>query len=241
MNYWVCSCGKKVSENLKACPYCKMSRRQEITEASDNTKYMKAAIGLLLLIIVVGAYMFVKKGDTTPDQSRPLYVVQQKQHPQDPAQTTQTTNKVVPPVAIEAVNALKKLQAKTQVGITYKDYSPALAEAKYALNLFIESSQAKDFPELAETLSSAFETFAMAGEVWSAKFSGSSVSSFGRKSDHPAVFAKFPEIDQIVSKGGTGVIIEEKDGGPFLIDGLVSFLFSKGNQEIQKASAMIAR
>jgi hypothetical protein len=39
----------------------------------------------------------------------------------------------------DAVLALKKLQAKIQEGISYMDYRNALGEAKFPLNIFLES------------------------------------------------------------------------------------------------------
>ena len=204
----------------------------------ENSNYLKVVIGILLCVIAVGAYMFTKRGSTAAEQPKPMYVAQQNTNAQQPG-SSQPTNKTVPQVAIDAVDAMKKLQAKTQVGIAYKDYSPALADAKFALNLYTESAQSKEFPELSQSLNSAFETFKMAGDVWSDKFSGSSVSKFSYKTNHPTVFLKFPDAAQDYSKGG--VIISEQDGGAFSIDTMISFLFSKANEEVQKASAMIAR
>jgi len=261
MNFWICSnCGKKVAETLKSCPYCKALQKQGIAIGSDNSKNLKIIIGLLFGIIVIGAYFMMKGGSSTAsEQPKPLYIVQQKSAPQNDAasqagaattqanvpqpvnpQGHQATNKAAPPVAIEAVNALKKLQARTQVGITYKDYAPALGEAKFALNLFVESSQSKDFPELVQILNSAFETFKISGEVWDDKFSGRRYAygdDLTFKKYHPLIFSKYPEADKNLGEGG----IVWRDGNNELINigKTVSFLFSKANEDIQKASAMI--
>lgn len=260
MNFWICSnCGKKVAETLKTCPYCKALQKNGITAVTENSRNLKIIIGLLIVIIVIGASFMMKGGSsTTSEQPRPLYIVQQKSAPQNNAalqagaataqanvpqpanpQGQQATSKAAPPVAIEAVNALKKLQARTQVGITYKDYAPALGEAKFALNLFVESSQSKDFPELVQILNSAFETFKMAGEVWDDKFNSSrrSTTELTFKSYYPALFSKYPDADKSMTEGG---IMFRYDNKEYInIGTCVSFLFSKANEDIQKASAMI--
>lgn len=246
MNFWTCICGKKVAENLKACPYCKALRQAEIKVVSADTQYLKIIIALLSIIIVAGAIYLFTRGSNTTAEPKPLYIVQ-KSSSQGTSGNTPTTasnsaKKAVPPVAIEAVNALKKLQARAQVGITYKDYAPALGEAKYALNLFVESTQSKEFPELSQLLTSAFDTFKMAGEVWDDKFSGrqyAHLDGYTFKSYFSALFAKYPDADKNDSDGG---IVFRTDTNELInIDRAVSFLFSKANQDIQKASALIER
>ncbi len=245
MNYWVCVCGKKVSENKKECPYCKALRLEEINVVSADTQYLKIIIALLSVVIVAGAiYMFTRGGNApTAAESKPMYVGLQQPSQSTPGNQSSTpAKKIVPPVAIEAVNALKKLQARTQVGITYKDYAPALGEAKFALNLFSESTQAKEFPELAQLLTSAYDTFKMAGAVWDDKFSGrryAYLDDHTFKSYYPELFAKYPDADQETANGG---ILFRTDGKELInIGTAVSFLFSKANQDIQKASALIER
>jgi len=56
--------------------------------------------------------------------------------------------------------------------------------------------------QLVQSLHSSFETFKMAGEEWNGKLGGSSVTQFSRRTDHPAIFMKFPDADQDVTKGG---------------------------------------
>jgi hypothetical protein len=50
--------------------------------------------------------------------------------------------------AKQAVMALKKLEAKTQVGVSRRDYSAALGDAQFEVNQFIESRESDKNPEL---------------------------------------------------------------------------------------------
>jgi hypothetical protein len=74
--------------------------------------------------------------------------------------------------AKEAVVAFKKLQNKIETGISYRDYSPAVADAKFPAKLFLESAEAKKEPDLAESLSKIANHYDSAIAVWEYKFSG---------------------------------------------------------------------
>ena len=50
----------------------------------------------------------------------------------------------------DAVMALKKMEARVQSGISYRDYGNALADAKFPVNLFMESIEVKKNPELTD-------------------------------------------------------------------------------------------
>jgi len=52
--------------------------------------------------------------------------------------------------AKDGIIALKKLQAKCQTGISYRDYSNALGEAKFPVNMYTESEESKKYPDLTQ-------------------------------------------------------------------------------------------
>jgi hypothetical protein len=70
----------------------------------------------------------------------------------------------------EALMALKKLQAKIQVGISYKEYGPACGDAKFPVNLFLESPQAKQNVKFTQSIKDAMKHYEGALEVWSCRF-----------------------------------------------------------------------
>ena len=73
--------------------------------------------------------------------------------------------------AKEAVFGLKKLQARCQSGISYNDYSNALADAKFPVNLFMESKEAKKNPELTDSINRVMKHYEYAGGLWNIKIS----------------------------------------------------------------------
>jgi hypothetical protein len=71
--------------------------------------------------------------------------------------------------AKEAIRALKKLEARVQVGISYRDYAPALGDAQFEVNLFLESPEAKSKSELSQSIKKAMELYLQANTIWGEK------------------------------------------------------------------------
>jgi hypothetical protein len=74
--------------------------------------------------------------------------------------------------ANDAYLALKKMEAKTQVGISHRDYAPALAETKFEVDRFLESKSAKKNPELSEHLDKALTLYIHAKDIFDLKMDG---------------------------------------------------------------------
>jgi len=72
-------------------------------------------------------------------------------------------------VAKDAVMGLKKLQARCQAGISYRDYSNAVAEALFPVNLYIASEDAAKYPELTLSMNNAMQHYEYAAYVWNKK------------------------------------------------------------------------
>jgi hypothetical protein len=72
--------------------------------------------------------------------------------------------------AKEALMALKKLQAKVQVGISYKEYGPAVGDTKFPVNLFLESNEAKKDFKFTQAIKAAMKHYEGALEVWGCRF-----------------------------------------------------------------------
>jgi hypothetical protein len=67
----------------------------------------------------------------------------------------------------EAYRALKKIEARCQTGISYRDYGSSLGDAKFELNMFFEGPEAKDKPELVYFLKEAMKYYEEALDLWS--------------------------------------------------------------------------
>jgi hypothetical protein len=71
--------------------------------------------------------------------------------------------------AVEAVNALKKLEAKIETGMTEREYSSALGETNFAVKMFLESPEADKFPEFSQNLRTAMKWDVAADDIWQRK------------------------------------------------------------------------
>lgn len=71
--------------------------------------------------------------------------------------------------AKEAVEALKKLESRVQVGISYNDYGPALGETHYKVKMFLESPNSNNNPALKKPIGKALEHYIYAKDIWGYK------------------------------------------------------------------------
>ena len=69
-------------------------------------------------------------------------------------------------LANDAISALKKLQARTEIGISYRDYAPALGEAYFPVKRYLESEDAKASPQTANSVRKASHWYRAAEELW---------------------------------------------------------------------------
>ncbi len=134
--------------------------------------------------------------------------------------------------AKEAVMALKKLQTKVETGISYRDYAPAIAEAKFPVKLFLESPAAKEELDLSNTLTNSLTHYDVANAVWGYKFSGSRMQDY--------IFRKFePELyDSLVKNYNVGSN-SAYDGPIIIIDLAVTKIWQKASEELATASNLL--
>jgi hypothetical protein len=75
----------------------------------------------------------------------------------------------VPQSARNALNAVKKLEARTEVGVSYQEYSTVVGEAWGDIKVFAESSEGKKLPEFSFLLVSAMGKYKLALDIWQDK------------------------------------------------------------------------
>jgi hypothetical protein len=68
--------------------------------------------------------------------------------------------------ARNALNAVKKVEARTEVGLPYKDYSTVVGEGWADVKVFTESPEGKKLPEFSFLLVSAMGKYKLALDVW---------------------------------------------------------------------------
>lgn len=62
--------------------------------------------------------------------------------------------------------ALKKLEAKTETGINYRDYGKEMGETWFAVKGYLESPSANKEPEIAQALAGAMRKYNLAAQLW---------------------------------------------------------------------------
>jgi hypothetical protein len=138
--------------------------------------------------------------------------------------------------AKEAVFGLKKLQARCQAGIAYRDYSNALADAKFPVNLYMESSDAKKNPELTDSINKVMGHYEYAGTLWNSKMLGLTIdekygfftvdSKRGRE-----ISSLYPQASQALT--------DKKDS--YFLDGLLPIIWGAASQELENATKLYAK
>jgi hypothetical protein len=128
----------------------------------------------------------------------------------------------------DALAALKKMQARVRAGVSYRDYSSHVADAKFAVESFIDSPIGKKRPELVFAMRSALLDYETAGSVWNLKVSSGRVSNFVIHRDiDQQLMAKYPAMTQAV------------DIGSIRIDYALPIIWSSATERIEEATKML--
>ncbi len=77
-----------------------------------------------------------------------------------------TVYRNAPQSARGALNAVKKVEARTEIGINYNDYSTVVGEAWGDVKIFIESPDGKKVPEFSMLLAKAMADYKSALDIW---------------------------------------------------------------------------
>ena len=88
-----------------------------------------------------------------------------------------------PKSAHDALAALKKLEARTEMGINYREYTSALGDTWVIVKIFVESKEADEYPKLKEHLSSAIDHYKSASESWGLKVQGGATGEYPPPTD----------------------------------------------------------
>lgn len=113
--------------------------------------------------------------------------------------------------ARDAIESMQKLGARTEVGISYKDYLPALGEANYKVKPYLENPDSNKNPKLKESIQKTWFHYLMANQVWEyqfARYRSNTPNLFDRKSyiktDAQTIdllIKNYPEVSQKIRDG----------------------------------------
>lgn len=147
----------------------------------------------------------------------------------------------IPESAKAAVKALKKLEARIQAGISYRDYAPALGDAKFDVNMFVQGNDAKGFDDLKASIIKTMSTYDLANSIWNSKIAGT--GNFYSKGDALTIdfFKLYPEANKSDKDGGVWSDHKSQYTGESLIfvDTMIQYLFSEASKETAKSFAML--
>jgi FtsZ-binding cell division protein ZapB len=143
-----------------------------------------------------------------------------------------------PQKAKNALMSLKRLEAKTQMGIDYETFMNMLSNVKFPLNLLQESDESKNYPELSKAISSAFQHFSNAGNVWQEKIGGGlsvAISSPMGKS----ISRIYPNANEDINAGGAlqRIILVKS----YNYDALIKIMFHAASRDIENATIMLSK
>lgn len=108
--------------------------------------------------------------------------------------------------ATDAIRALKKLESRTEAGISLHDYPAALGEVKFTVKMYLESKAAKGNQKATEDIKIVLECYEKALQYWSfAQTYGQSKlptdSTYGREF-MPVLAKVYPGAEKSTSEGG---------------------------------------
>lgn len=149
-------------------------------------------------------------------------------------------------LGVDAIKALMKLEARCEAGINYRDFAPAIGEAKFAVNLYLQENETKQNIGLAESLKKTINHYMAANSIWSVKFRTKMIGGTVdvEEGTTPEWFLKqYPEMDNTDKKLHDGGIVEywDKKNGvikkQLYVDGAVRYAINKASQELKNNTA----
>lgn len=139
--------------------------------------------------------------------------------------------------AKEAFLALKHIEAKTETGISYHDYSLSVGDTWFKVKLFLESKKTMDNTQIRKSIETAMRYYKNAAKIWGFQFSPESnnlIEGFKRKGFIPARSAEGMEIKALYPKARTVEGYEDK--GVYDVQAIVRNLWKDASTELKKIS-----
>jgi hypothetical protein len=122
---------------------------------------------------------------------------------------------------MDAIKALKKIEAYTQIGISKAEYVAALRDAQYEVNLYfyLDNPDLKKEKELAMLIGKVMEQYVYAGNLWKE-------GEWIHLREATELFKKYPDIKEHAD------IVQERT---VQIQPAISFVWGKASTDLQEA------
>jgi len=200
--------------------------------AQTNKRNIAVLVSVLLIlfftfILLKNSHKYENKGSKTGNNKTENRVMESR--------SRKTGNEVQLPLAREAVKALKRLEARFQVGISYSDYMQEFGNAKHSVNLFLESQEARKKFLLTNSIRNTMVHIKNAAKVWEYK------SKYARdyvpktRGDLQLYLDLYPDANKPRELGGA-----RGDSGELnaviWIDSLLSIIMNEAFKELNRVS-----
>lgn len=154
--------------------------------------------------------------------------------------------------AREAVKALKRVEARVDMGISYNEYLLAVADARVEVQMYLESQEARQKVELTNLIKKILDHYETAREVWRNKVSRTQDigTVFGHLiclNDDPEgalgrrLLKRYPKADRPVDHGGALTNSDHKKDRcqEVLVDNLIHIIWQEASGDLLKATRML--
>lgn len=164
--------------------------------------------------------------------------------------------------AKEAFMALKKLEARIQIGITHQDYVRELGEAKFPVNLYLEGPEAKNDLELALLIGTIMYHYIQSEFVFKENLRGPfrfidkgaySKEDKAKQKIYRDLIERYPQFNKFIEEGGAITtdlrepVDEAKDinnlkfGRVLQLDYLLPLIWKQASDDLKKAQILLSK
>ncbi|MBA4397138.1 MAG: hypothetical protein C0394_07135 [Syntrophus sp. (in: bacteria)] len=154
--------------------------------------------------------------------------------------------------ARDAVKALKRIEARADMGISYSEYVLALADARVEVQMYLESHEARQKPEMTGLIKKILSHYETARQVWKNKVSRTQDldTVFGHLiclNDEPegafgrSLLQQYPQADKPLDHGGAlAKRAYKKDRcDEILVDNMIHIIWLEASKDLLRATKML--
>jgi hypothetical protein len=138
----------------------------------------------------------------------------------------------------EAFKALKKLETRCQVGISYSDYKRDLGDVVYEVSSYTDSLKAKRLSNLTDAMATAVAHYVFAGRVWELKMIGDKVIIKDDQA-YREILKIYPKANKDISQGGALINFTGKTS--IYIDALIPIIWSEASLAVREVERIMNR
>jgi hypothetical protein len=154
--------------------------------------------------------------------------------------------------ARDTIKALKRIEARADMGISYSEYVLAVADARVEVQMYLESHEAKQKAELTGLIKRILGHYETAREIWKTKVSRTQDlgTVFGHliclNNDPEGVLGRrllkqYPQADKPVDQGGALAqrAYKKDECEEVHVDNLIHIIWDEASRDLLRATKML--